>query len=108
MTIAKKHPAWLYVILAGYFLIGIIYSLSNPLWEAPDEIHHFSMVQYLQTHGLQLPIQEIGTVGLWQQEGNQPPLYYILGALLISPLDTSDIDTVMRVNPHADIGIIRP
>src|SRR5690606_6262503 len=43
-----------------------------------------------------------------QQEGNQPPLYYILGAILTSMIDTSDIDDVMRVNPHADIGIIRP
>jgi 4-amino-4-deoxy-L-arabinose transferase-like glycosyltransferase len=105
---AKKHPIWLYIILVGYFLIGTIYVVVNPLWEAPDEIHHFAMVQYLQTHGLQLPSQAPGTVGLWQQEGNQPPLYYLLGAILISPIDTSDINNIMRVNPHADIGVIRP
>jgi 4-amino-4-deoxy-L-arabinose transferase-like glycosyltransferase len=98
----------MYLILAGYFVIGTIYILINPLWEAPDEIHHFPMVQYLQTHGLQLPSQEPGSVGLWQQEGNQPPLYYILGAILISPIDTADIEQVMRANPHADVGIIRP
>jgi 4-amino-4-deoxy-L-arabinose transferase-like glycosyltransferase len=101
-----KYGIWL--ILAVYFVLGAIYAVTNPLWESPDEIHHFPMVQYLQTHGLQLPSQEAGTVGLWQQEGNQPPLYYLLGALLISPIDTSDINHVMRVNPHADIGIIRP
>jgi 4-amino-4-deoxy-L-arabinose transferase-like glycosyltransferase len=101
-----KYGIWL--ILAAYFLLGVLYALMNPLWEAPDEIHHFPMVQYLQSHGLQLPSQEAGTVGLWQQEGNQPPLYYLLGALVISPIDTSDISAVMRVNPHADTGIIRP
>lgn len=103
-----KHRFWLWLILAAYFIIGTGYILLNPLWESPDEIHHFPMVKYLQTHGLQLPSQAEGTVGLWQQEGNQPPLYYILSAILISPIDTSDIHDVMRVNPHADIGIIRP
>lgn len=103
-----KHRFWLGLILVAYFIIGTTYILLNPLWESPDEIHHFSMVQYLQTHGLELPSQEEGTVGLWQQEGNQPPLYYILSAILIAPIDISDIGEVMRVNPHADIGIIRP
>src|SRR5690606_3454948 len=103
-----KSYHYLWLILITYFVIGISYLLLNPLWEAPDEIHHYPMVQYLQTHNLTLPSQAEGTVGLWQQEGNQPPLYYILGAILTSMIDTSDIDDVMRVNPHADIGIIRP
>jgi 4-amino-4-deoxy-L-arabinose transferase-like glycosyltransferase len=101
-----KYGIWL--ILAAYLLLGTLYVVTNPLWESPDEVHHFPMVQYLQSHALELPSQEAGTVGLWQQEGNQPPLYYLLGALLISPIDTSDIYSVMRINPHADIGIIRP
>jgi len=103
-----KPYHWLLVILLAYFVIGTAYILQNPLWESPDEIHHYPMVQYLQTHGLQLPSQEPGTVGLWQQEGNQPPLYYFIGAILTAPIDTGNINEVMRVNPHADIGIIRP
>ena len=103
-----KSYHYLWFILITYFVIGISYIMLNPLWEAPDEIHHYPMVQYLQTHNLNLPSQAEGTVGLWQQEGNQPPLYYILGAILTSMIDTDDIDHVMRVNPHADIGIIRP
>lgn len=103
-----KSYHYLWLILIPYFVIGISYIMLNPLWEAPDEIHHYPMVQYLQTNSLNLPSQAEGTVGLWQQEGNQPPLYYILGAILTSMIDTDDIDHVMRVNPHADIGIIRP
>ncbi len=103
----KKHH-WLLFILAGYFVIGMSYILLNPLWESPDEIHHYPMVNYLQTHNLQLPSQEPGTVGLWQQEGNQPPLYYLIGAILTFPIDTTNINELMRVNPHADIGIIQP
>ncbi len=97
--------AW---ILALYLALGSAFVLLNPLYESPDEIHHVPMVQYLAENGLQLPSQEPGTVGLWQQQGNQPPLYYMIGALLIQPFDTSDINDVLRVNPHADIGIIRP
>lgn len=103
-----KTYHWLCLILLGYFVIGTAYILLNPLWESPDEIHHYPMVQYLQTNNLSLPSQEPGTVGLWQQEGNQPPLYYFIGAILTAPIDTSNINEVMRVNPHADIGIIRP
>ncbi len=103
-----KSYHYLWFILITYFVIGISYIMLNPLWEAPDEIHHYPMVQYLQTNNLNLPSQAEGTVGLWQQEGNQPPLYYILGAILTSMINTDDIDHVMRVNPHADIGIIRP
>lgn len=103
-----KSYRYICLILIAYFAIGLSYILLNPLWEAPDEIHHYPMVHYLQTHNLMLPSQAEGTVGLWQQEGNQPPLYYLLAAILTSPIDTSDINTVMRVNPHADIGIIRP
>ena len=103
-----KSYHYLWLILIPYFVIGISYIMLNPLWEAPDEIHHYPMVQYLQTNSLNLPSQAEGTVGLWQQEGNQPPLYYIFGAILTSMINTDDIDHVMRVNPHADIGIIRP
>lgn len=103
----KSHLLFI-CILVAYFVIGTTYILTNPLWEAPDELHHYAMIQYLQTNQFQLPSQEIGIVGLWQQEGNQPPLYYFLGALLTLPIDTSNINEVIRINPHADIGIIHP
>lgn len=103
-----KSYHYLWLILIVYVAIGLSYILLNPLWEAPDEIHHYPMVHYLETNNLALPSQAEGTVGLWQQEGNQPPLYYLIGAVLTAPIDTRDLDSVMQVNPHADIGIIRP
>ncbi len=102
-----KHLA-LVIILAAYFCLGTAYALLNPLWEAPDEVYHFALVQHLASNGLQLPSQEPGTVGLWNQEGNQPPLYYLIGAVLISGIDTSDIQEVLRFNPHANIGHYQP
>jgi 4-amino-4-deoxy-L-arabinose transferase-like glycosyltransferase len=104
----RNTSYWLIATLAGYCVLGTIFLLANPLWEAPDEIHHFPMVLYLKSHRGSLPSQEPGTVGSWRQEGNQPPLYHLVGALLVSPIDTTDADAAMRINPHADVGIVRP
>lgn len=40
----------------------------------------------------------------YRQEGGQPPLYYMLGALLTAPINTNDMAQVRIINPHADIG----
>lgn len=66
------------------------------------------MVKYVADHGLQLPVQDPAHPGEWRQEGSQPPLYYMMGAALTFWIDTSDLDVVRRVNPHADIGVIVP
>jgi hypothetical protein len=63
------------------------------------------MVKYLADHR-SLPVQEAGVETAWRQEGSQPPLYYALCALLTGWIDTSDLDEVRRLNPHADNGKI--
>ena len=40
-----------------------------------------------------------------EQEGSQPPLYYLVTGLLTSWIDTDDLPAVRRLNPHATIGI---
>jgi 4-amino-4-deoxy-L-arabinose transferase-like glycosyltransferase len=96
------------VLLIIYCVLGILYSVIIPPYEASDELWHYPTVQYLATHGLQLPPQEPGVVTAWRQEGSQPPLYYMLGGLLTSWIDTSDMVQARKLNPHADIGIIVP
>ncbi len=104
-----SHPhRTLYAILAAYLLLGIVYSVTTPLFEASDELWHYPMVKYLADHGLSLPPQDPTNPGSWRQEGSQPPLYYMLAAVLTGWIDTSDMDRVRRQNPHADIGIVRP
>jgi 4-amino-4-deoxy-L-arabinose transferase-like glycosyltransferase len=98
----------LYAILAAYLLLGVVYSVVSPVFEVSDELWHYPMVKYLVDHGLQLPPQDPANPGLWRQEGSQPPLYYLMSAVLTAGIDTSDLETVRRQNPHADIGIIRP
>lgn len=103
-----NHRRWLGVIVAGYLVLGVVYGVVTPPFEASDELWHYPMVKYLADHSLQLPPQNPENPGPWRQEGSQPPLYYILAALLTAGIDTADMDYVRRINPHADIGIIRP
>ena len=67
-------------ILAAYVVLATIYSVVTPIFEASDELWHYPMVQYLATHGLQLPPQDPGVATAWRQEGSQPPLYYLMAA----------------------------
>jgi hypothetical protein len=93
------------VIILGLFVcLAITYSLATPLFEAPDESNHYAFIQHLSA-GNGLPVQRPGVQTLWLQEGSQPPLYYVLGALLTSWIDTRDLPSLMRSNPHADIGV---
>ncbi|MBX3066811.1 MAG: glycosyltransferase family 39 protein [Anaerolineae bacterium] len=96
------------LILVCYLLLAIAFSIVTPLWEASDEQWHYPMVKYLADHGLALPVQMAGEQTAWRQEGSQPPLYYMMGALLTLWIDTSDMERVRWLNPHADIGIVVP
>jgi 4-amino-4-deoxy-L-arabinose transferase-like glycosyltransferase len=99
---------WLIFILLAYLALAIVYSFVTPPFEASDELWHYPMVKYLADNGLQLPIQDPAIPTAWRQEGSQPPLYYMIAAVLTSGIDTSDLDYWRRINPHADIGTIRP
>jgi len=104
----KQHRRILYFILAAYVLLAVTYSIVTPIFEASDELWHYPMVKYLADHGLALPPQDPANPGPWRQEGSQPPLYYIMAAILTAGIDTSDMEYVRRLNPHADIGVLRP
>lgn len=96
----------LILILLIYTLLATTYSVVTPIFEASDELWHYPMVKYVADNGLSLPRPDPAQP--WRQEGGQPPLYYIAAALLTDGIDTSDMDSVRRVNPHADIGVVRP
>ncbi|MGQ9851303.1 MAG: glycosyltransferase family 39 protein [Aggregatilineaceae bacterium] len=105
---ARSQRALLALIVTGYTILALIYSLATPLFEASDELWHYPMVKYVADHDFGLPVQDPANPGPWRQEGGQPPLYYYLGALLTRWIDTSDMDAVRRINPHADIGVVVP
>ncbi len=85
------------VILLLYGLLTIGYAMVTPVFEAPDENHHFYTAQSIAAYG-RLPI---AGDNLARQEAAQPPLYYLLLALLIrQPEETP----ALRLNPYAQLG----
>src|ERR1041384_2872576 len=96
----------LYLILTAYVVLASLYSVVTPIFEASDELWHYPMVKYITDHDFSLPSPDPNQP--WRQEGGQPPLYYLIAAVLTAGIDTSDMEYVRRVNPHADIGIVRP
>ncbi|CAG0967185.1 hypothetical protein ARNL5_01371 [Anaerolineae bacterium] len=106
MTRLWKRPIRL--ILVSYLVLGFAYSVITPPLEASDELWHYPMVRYMAQHGLALPVQMPGVETTWRQEGSQPPLYYMMAAILTAGIDTSDFEAVRKINPHADIGLIVP
>ena len=87
----------------AFILAGLLYVWSVPIFEAPDESFHFALAEHISRQW-SLPLQVPGEETPWGQEGSQPPLYYILVALLIAPVDTGDLPDQTRFNPHAIVG----
>ena len=92
-------------ILILYFGAGLGYMVATPVFEASDELWHFGMVEAIGEGVLPVQDPDSEIVTAWRQEGSQPPLYYALAALVISPIDISDVDQYRELNPHARVGI---
>lgn len=107
-----QHPERIarYLIPIIFLLLGSIYSIRVPIFEASDELWHYPMVEVIgRTWTLPVQPLEPGTTsGPWRQEGSQQPLYYALGAVLTSWIDTSDMPQVRQPNPHVRAGEITP
>ena len=93
------------LLLAAFVVLGACYAIVTPLFEVSDELWHYPMVKTL-ADGNGLPVQTGTDPGPWRQEGSQPPLYYALMALATRWIDTSDMEVVRWINPHADNGVI--
>ena len=87
------------IVLALFVVLGMVYSTTTPLFEAPDEQWHFAFVQYVAT-GRGLPVQTEQPTHLARQEASQPPLYYLLAAGVTFWIDTSDYPSIVWENPH--------
>ncbi len=98
---------WLLLILILFVIVGAIYAVKTPPFEASDELWHYPMIRHL-ADGNPLPMQvfDPAQAGPWKQEASQPPLYYYAGAAITFWIDTADMDEVRRENPHVDNGLI--
>ncbi len=88
----------LVVILVVFTLLGLLYDRNVPLFEKPDELKHFAVIQYIQTRH-RLPVVRAEVTTAWDQEGTQPPLYHLLAAAAASWLDLREFFELPR-NPH--------
>ena len=88
-------------ILAAHLVLGILYSVAVPMWEASDETGHFAFVKYLASERRFPPPGQDLTQ--WFDESHQPPLYYILAAVATSWIDTTG-GLEPEINPHAFTG----
>jgi len=92
----RRSRFWLFVVIAAFFILGLIYSALIPLLEPPDELWHFMFADHL-AKGRGLPTLTADK-SAYLREGGQPPLYYALVALVIMPFDRSDFPGWERFN----------
>ena len=93
----------LLLVLLAYLVITLAYGALNPLFEAPDEHWHFFTAESIAQTGRLPRVTEPPDAWLGQ-EAAQPPLYYLLGAALIAPIDTDGARDAVWLNPFAWIG----
>jgi RimJ/RimL family protein N-acetyltransferase/4-amino-4-deoxy-L-arabinose transferase-like glycosyltransferase len=77
-------------VVALYLLVGGLLNTVIPLGEAPDEPAHFLYVRYVARNG-RLPIMAPRYEDNETVEAFQPPLYYVLAALLTGPVAQQDV-----------------
>ncbi len=100
-NLMREHSG-LFVALLVYLFLASSYFFIVPIFEGPDEWTHTGHVKYI-AEGNGLPVMLPGQ-GIWG--GQQPPLYYALGALLVQPFELDGVADYEenRRNPHAAIG----
>jgi hypothetical protein len=83
------------ILVAAFVALCILYNVTLPIFEAPDEISHFTYAAWLARER-RLPNLN---AELPAHEAAQPPLYYLAAAAVVAPFDTSDLPQIGRLNP---------
>jgi hypothetical protein len=100
-SLLRSHPG-LILALTVYLGLAFCYLFITPIFEAPDEWTHTGHVKYIaEGRGLPVMLPGRGILG-----GQQPPLYYAIGALLVQPFELDNFDDYLKeqANPHASLG----
>ncbi len=81
-TLTLRGERWIVTgVAVAFVLLAIVFSLG-PIFEGPDELHHYRYVREL-VHNRALP-DPAGTIG---GEDHQPPLYYLLNVPVLLAVD---------------------
>jgi len=101
-SLLRRHYP-LSCILVLFIILGLVHAIVTPIFEKPDEVHHFAAVDYIARMG-RLPVGTGQDGPLYGQEGYQAPLYYVLSAWTILGIDTSDLDLHHTPQPKANFA----
>jgi 4-amino-4-deoxy-L-arabinose transferase-like glycosyltransferase len=83
------------LIVAGYLILGIAYSLVNPVFESPDEALNYENIRFF-IEEQSLPVLQPDEVS----KAHHPPLYYALGALATFWVPNDNFDAIVaQKNP---------
>jgi 4-amino-4-deoxy-L-arabinose transferase-like glycosyltransferase len=82
-------------ILTVFLALAIVYNVALPVFEAADEAWHYVYAHYLASERRLPDLKH----DLPSHEAAQPPLYYAVVALIISPFDHSNLEELTRLNP---------
>jgi hypothetical protein len=99
---------WLAVL---YVLVGIVYAWVTPMLEKPDEEGHYGYIRYLREHRKLPPLHPseqllASSSAGWLAEFKQPPLYYVVIAVLTSWLpDVADAERLLGMNPYTGFSV---
>lgn len=85
----------LVLIVLAYIVLGLGYSVVNPIFESPDESLNYANIRFL-IEERRLPVLEPDE----PTKAHHPPLYYVLGALLTHWVPNENFDAITeQVNP---------
>ncbi|MCC6615367.1 MAG: DUF2142 domain-containing protein [Anaerolineae bacterium] len=95
------------LIALGFIVIAIAYSRATPIFEPPDEGAHFLYAHNILVEG-HLPLLEdrASVFASQSTQRHHMPLYYLIGAVLISGTDRSDIADFLHQSPLASTGVV--
>ncbi len=92
----KLQPIYFLCLL--FVILGGIYAAVLPIFEGADEISHYRVAEFMaENRAIPHIVTDGEEVG---HESGQPPLYYALLAPIIGPIDRSDFDQTVWMNPH--------
>ncbi|MEO1288273.1 MAG: phospholipid carrier-dependent glycosyltransferase [Chloroflexota bacterium] len=101
----QRQSLGLALILILYSIIGSLYIVSVPLFEASDEAEHFIHIHtILETNALPIiqsreqMTSQTDPVLRWNNQSHHAPLYYMTSALLISWSERADLADYLHPN----------
>lgn len=98
-------------VILFFVIFAVAYAFSTPIFEAGDELKHFARVNAIAQGEALLSTGPDATPEAlpallddtrYQEVALEPPLYYQMAALLVSPVDTSNLNQFTEANPFVN------